>query len=94
MIPSVNGVNALKVALKSRADYLLVDARTGITDVGTLALFGMAEKAVCLFTTTPESVQGSAADPNGPIQTFETTREPRASVEPSAGRCLLGQIQV
>ena len=42
------------------ADYLLVDARTGITDVGALALHVMADTTVCLFTTTPESIRGIA----------------------------------
>lgn len=40
-------------------DFLLVDSRTGITELGGLATSILADRVVCLTTTAPESVDGT-----------------------------------
>ena len=40
-------------------EFLLVDARTGITELGGLATSILADREVCLTTTAPESVKGT-----------------------------------
>src|SRR5207302_286148 len=40
-------------------DFLLVDSRTGITELGGLATSILADRVVCLTTTAPESVEGT-----------------------------------
>ena len=40
-------------------DYLLIDSRTGITELGGLATSLLADRVVCLTTTAPESVEGT-----------------------------------
>jgi MinD-like ATPase involved in chromosome partitioning or flagellar assembly len=40
-------------------DFLLVDSRTGITELGGLATSIMADRVVCLTTRAPESVDGT-----------------------------------
>ena len=86
LIRSREGVKKLKRDLQSRqdpVDYLLVDARTGVTDASALALYGLAETAVCLFTGTPESVEGSGAD-HGRTLRSSPTRERCSGLEPRA----------
>jgi cellulose biosynthesis protein BcsQ len=40
-------------------DFLLIDSRTGITELGGLATSILADRVVCLTTTAPESVEGT-----------------------------------
>lgn len=40
-------------------DYLLIDARTGITQIGTFALKFLADSVVCLFSCSAESYEGA-----------------------------------
>ena len=40
-------------------DFLLVDARTGITELGGLATTIVADRVVCLTSTSPESIDGT-----------------------------------
>jgi hypothetical protein len=40
-------------------DFLLIDSRTGITELGGLATSLLADRVVCLTTTSPESVDGT-----------------------------------
>ncbi len=40
-------------------EFLLVDSRTGITELGGLATSILADRVVCLTTTAPESVEGT-----------------------------------
>jgi len=42
-----------------RPDFLLIDSRTGITELGGLATSLLADRVVCLTTTAPESVEGT-----------------------------------
>lgn len=42
-------------------DHLLIDSRTGITELGGIATSVMANKVVCLFTDNRESLDGAAA---------------------------------
>lgn len=59
-----NGVAAL-LDLKARLeaelepDYLLIDSRTGVTDVGGLATAVLADVVLCLFARNSESVDGT-----------------------------------
>lgn len=41
-----------------KPDFLLIDSRTGITELGGLATSLLADRVVCLTTTAPESVDG------------------------------------
>ncbi len=40
-------------------DFLLIDSRTGITELGGLATSLLADRVVCLTTTAPESIDGT-----------------------------------
>lgn len=40
-------------------DFLLIDSRTGITELGGLATSLLADRVVCLSTTAPESIEGA-----------------------------------
>ena len=40
-------------------DFLLIDSRTGITELGGLATSLLADRVVCLTTTAPESIEGT-----------------------------------
>ncbi len=42
-----------------KPDFLLIDSRTGITELGGLATSLLADRVVCLTTTAPESVDGT-----------------------------------
>jgi MinD-like ATPase involved in chromosome partitioning or flagellar assembly len=42
-----------------RPDFLLIDARTGITEIGGVATAIMADKIVCMLTTNPENMEGA-----------------------------------
>ncbi len=42
-----------------KPDFLLIDSRTGITELGGLATSLLADRVVCLTTTAPESVEGT-----------------------------------
>jgi MinD-like ATPase involved in chromosome partitioning or flagellar assembly len=47
-----------RIADELAPDFLLVDSRTGITELGGLATSVLADRVVCLTTTAPESVEG------------------------------------
>lgn len=53
----------LKTRIESELtpDYLLLDARTGITEVGGVATSVLGDKVVCLFVDNPESIEGTRA---------------------------------
>lgn len=42
-----------------KPDIFLIDARTGMTDIGGLATAVLADQAVCLFLATPEHLEGT-----------------------------------
>jgi MinD-like ATPase involved in chromosome partitioning or flagellar assembly len=44
-----------------KPDFLLVDSRTGITEMGGVATTLMADKVLCLVSTTLENLEGSRA---------------------------------
>ena len=48
-----------RIAQELEPDYLLIDARTGLTHIGTVALQLLTDVAVCLFSCTNESYEGS-----------------------------------
>jgi hypothetical protein len=48
-----------RIAEETRADFLLVDARTGITDLGVLAASQLADDLVCMFVHNAESIDGT-----------------------------------
>jgi len=48
-----------RIADELAPDFLLVDSRTGITELGGLATSILADRVVCLTTTAPESVEGT-----------------------------------
>lgn len=48
-----------RIADELNPDFLLVDSRTGITELGGLATSLMADRVICMTTSAPESVQGT-----------------------------------
>ena len=62
--PSGRGVMAIldlqaRIAEELEPDYLLIDARTGVTELGSLATTILADTVVCLFTDMQESLDGT-----------------------------------
>jgi MinD-like ATPase involved in chromosome partitioning or flagellar assembly len=47
-----------RIAEEFDPQFLLIDSRTGITELGGLATSLLADRVVCLTTTSPESVEG------------------------------------
>jgi MinD-like ATPase involved in chromosome partitioning or flagellar assembly len=48
-----------RIADEFSPDFLLIDSRTGITELGGFATSILADRVVCLTTTAPESVEGT-----------------------------------
>jgi hypothetical protein len=44
-----------------KPDYLLIDARTGVTEIGSLATTILADTVVCMFVANLESLDGTLA---------------------------------
>jgi len=64
--PSGRGFMALfdlqaRIADELKPDYLLIDARTGVTELGGLATTVLADTVVCLFVANQESLDGTLA---------------------------------
>lgn len=62
--PSGRGVMALldlqaRIADELKPDYLLIDARTGVTELGGLATTLLADTVVCMFVANQESLDGT-----------------------------------
>jgi hypothetical protein len=62
--PSGRGFMALldlqaRIADEFRPDYLLIDARTGVTELGGLATTVLADTVVCMFVANQESLDGT-----------------------------------
>lgn len=50
-----------RIASELGPDYLLIDARTGVSELGGLATTAMADRVVLVCTRSPESVRGTSA---------------------------------
>ena len=48
-----------RIANEFSPEFLLVDSRTGITELGGLVTSILADRVVCLTTTAPESIEGT-----------------------------------
>lgn len=48
-----------RIADEFAPEFLLIDSRTGITELGGLATSILADRVVCLTTTAPESAEGT-----------------------------------
>jgi hypothetical protein len=64
--PSGRGLMALldlhaRIADELEPDYLLIDARTGVTELGGLATTVLADTVVCMFVANSESLDGTLA---------------------------------
>jgi hypothetical protein len=64
--PSGQGFMALldlqaRIADELRPDYLLIDARTGVTELGGLATTILADTVVCMFVENRKSLDGTLA---------------------------------
>src|SRR5258708_30023801 len=62
--PSGQGFMALldlqeRIADQLKPDYLLIDARTGVTELGGLATTVLADTVVCMFVANQESLDGT-----------------------------------
>lgn len=49
-----------RIEKEFHADYLLIDARTGITEVSGIASTAMADDVVCMFLSNQESIDGAS----------------------------------
>jgi len=64
--PSGKGLAALfdlhaRIQEELEPDYLLIDSRTGVTELGGLATTTLADCVVCLFVANQESIDGTLA---------------------------------
>lgn len=50
-----------RIAEEFKPDLLLIDSRTGITEIGNVATSVLADKVVCIVTDTAENLEGSRA---------------------------------
>lgn len=50
-----------RISEELKPDFLLVDSRTGITEMGGVATTLFADKIICLVSPTPENMQGARA---------------------------------
>src|SRR6266481_818477 len=50
-----------RISDELKPDFLLVDSRTGITEMGGVATTLFADKVICLVVPTPENLQGARA---------------------------------
>jgi hypothetical protein len=50
-----------RIADELTPDYLLIDARTGVTELGGLATAVLADTVVCMFAPNNESLEGTLA---------------------------------
>ncbi len=50
-----------RIADELKPDYLLIDARTGVTELGGLATTVLADTVVCMFVANQESLDGTLA---------------------------------
>lgn len=62
--PSGRGFMALldlqaRIADEFKPDYLPIDARTGVTEIGSLATTVLADTVVCMFVANQESLDGT-----------------------------------
>jgi len=48
-----------RIAEELKPDYLLIDARTGVTELGALATTVLADTVVCLLVANQESLDGT-----------------------------------
>jgi len=50
-----------RIATEYAPDYLLIDARTGITEIGGVATTLLPDQVVCLLVNNPENLEGARA---------------------------------
>lgn len=60
VLPAVLDLKA-RIEEEYQPDLLLIDARTGITELGGIATSVLADKVVCLFLNNPENLTGARA---------------------------------
>lgn len=53
-----SSIEALRTELKTNFDYVLVDSRTGLTDIGGVCTVQLPDTIVWLFTATDQSFEG------------------------------------
>ena len=75
---SGRGVMALldlqgRIAEELKPDYLLIDARTGITELGGLATTLLADVVVCMFAANQESLDGTVTV----VEALKAARRPK-----------------
>lgn len=62
--PSGQGLMSLldlqaRIRAELKPDYLLIDARAGVTELGGLATTVLADTVICVFVANPESLDGT-----------------------------------
>jgi MinD-like ATPase involved in chromosome partitioning or flagellar assembly len=50
-----------RIVEELKPDFILIDSRTGITEMGGIATTLLADKVICLVLPTPENLEGSRA---------------------------------
>ncbi len=81
-----------RIASELTPDYLLIDARTGVSELGGLATTAMADRVVLVCTRIPESVHGTSAVHQA-LQSMPTLAgRPRRSLEVVVSRSAPGQL--
>jgi cellulose biosynthesis protein BcsQ len=74
-------IEELRDAWLSEFDFVLVDSRTGVTDIGGICTVHLADILVLLFTTTDSSTDGA-------LQILERARNAQARLPLDRGRLL------
>lgn len=50
-----------RISTEFEPDFLLIDSRTGITEIGNVATSMLADRVICIVTDSPENLEGSRA---------------------------------
>jgi hypothetical protein len=93
--PSGKGLAALldlhaRIEDELKPDYLLIDSRTGVTELGGLATTALADCVVCLLVPNQESVDGTLAIVQALKESSRQTRRGPVRIVPVVARATGG----
>ena len=75
-----------RIAAEYEPDYLLIDARTGITEIGGVATTILPDKLVCILINNQENLEGARAVLRSLSQAPRLPGDPRVEVLPVLAR--------
>lgn len=81
-----------RIASELAPDYLLIDARTGVSELGGLATTAMADRVALVCTRIPESVRGTGAVYEALKAMPTLAGRPRRGLEVVVSRSAPGQL--